>query len=92
MAEKAEPNNSMRTLVILLYELGAVAHDLIYAKNAPDDRARIANMTNAKANMADVLTQLRLLAEQLGINFDELWKEGEERFIERHEELKKGEI
>lgn len=84
------------TLVTLNREVGRVAHSLVYGfsakANKDDEEGAYAYLRFAETEMADVITQCRLLCEQLGWSYEKLLKMGEERYKERMQELKEKKI
>jgi len=73
---------------IICYESGDVLRDVIRIEDYPD----IANLylKQAQVSIGDVLAMSQLLCSKLGFNFDEVYKLGCERAIERCEEKLKG--
>ena len=93
---KKFPSNGRRantldhTLKVMMYELGYVARGLTYAEHSDyrkDSSSMRAHLQEARINAADLATQIRVLCDQLGWDWNELLTDGEERFTERMQEL-----
>lgn len=70
--------------------MGGLNRSIVYAERFRDDKkARIAYLANGKLALADILTQLYLLCQSVGWDFNELRKLGVEHLKERHEDFKK---
>lgn len=81
-----DPHTTLNA-AILAYEVG----DLIKcAVNAAMGGAR-GYQGEAKIAMADTITQLRLLAARLGLDFYDCARLGEDRYVERMAALSRGE-
>lgn len=87
------------TMTVMMYEMGAVAQNLIYAKRA-DEVSRRALHANALLELGDLLAQCAILSlkiqqETPGLNFapswDELVEVGRERQIDRMKRIIAGE-
>lgn len=82
-----------RRLNVLSYELGQAIRSAVYAlatkQGLEVERAHMANM---RIEIADLITQCRVLAQERSWEWDELLVDGEERFYERMTELRKGQI
>lgn len=95
MPEKAQPESPERTCLIMTYNLGYVVHEIVYGNNrktARDPTLVSVHFAEARLNLADLMTQCRLLAEQMGWDEQGLREDGEERFIHRMWELQEGVI
>lgn len=110
MPPEAKPESEERTCVVMQYELGAIARSLVYAEHALRElRSDVrrnqlvrAHYQEVRINLADLITQCRLLAEQVQDRASALpgdpidWglgtliQDGEERFQLRMEEIRKG--
>jgi len=75
-----------KTLNVALYELGNVAKAVTYAESRP----AVANayLADAKLELSDLITQCRILAEHLEVDFRQLVADGEDRFMERMKEVR----
>ena len=83
-------DNQFFRLAILAYEMGDLNRSMVYAERFKDDeKARIAYMANGKLALADALTQIYLLCQSVGWNFNELRKLGAEHLKERQEDFKR---
>lgn len=73
------------TVRILVQEIGRVMEQQNYR-----EEGRLVAYSNAllRTELSDVLTMTRLLIEQEGFDYEELLREGEEKFIERITERK----
>ena len=85
------------TCNIMTYELGAIVRSLIYADRhsggpAEDKDKERAYLGSARIDLADLILQCRLIAEQAGWDYAELIDDGEERFLERMKEWKDGKL
>ena len=78
--------------IVLQRELGLLTHAIHYGisskANKQDEREAYAYFAHAKTELSDVLTQCRLLCELMGWDYQELLEMGEERYLERMQELK----
>jgi hypothetical protein len=80
--EKSNPGEtSLETMAVLQYELGDLAKCFFYAKIRPWNKEGYER--EARTTMSDLLTQVRVVCEREGWNFDKLYELGEERMIER---------
>jgi len=69
MPAAAKPTDPLTTCNIMTYELGAVVNGLVYARHKRswgDLKGAASYTANARINLADLVTQCQLLAEQLG--------------------------
>lgn len=90
--KKNEPtsDNQFFRLAILAYEMGDLNRSIVYAERFKnDEKARIAHLANGKLALADALTQLHLLCQTVGWNFNELRKLGAQHLKERQEDFKR---
>lgn len=95
MPAAAKPEDPLRTTTIMTYELGSIIRALIYAKHEHSQGNVVsvnAYLTTARIGLADLITQARLLAEQMGWKWFELENDGEERFRERMKEIEGGKL
>lgn len=77
------PQTPEFTLRVLLYEIGSISKIMIYMELFGPS----GYLGDLRAECADALTMISLLAEQLGFeDLDELANEGLERFEERQRE------
>ena len=85
---KQRPPHPLYTTNIMTIELGWVVHGLVYSryKEEGSDMWR-AYRAESRKNLADLITQCRLLAEQCNWDYDELVIDGEETFRERMKEI-----
>lgn len=91
MPAQARPEDALHTCNIMTYELGAVVNGLVYAEHKRtwrDLKGVSIREANARINLADLITQCRLLAEQMNWPWPALMIDGEERFQERMQEIK----
>ncbi len=82
-------------LSVMMYQLGHLSHGLVYAEHSMDRKAKsTSNAYRAEARLAlcDLVTQCRLISEEQDWNWDIVVADGEERFRERMDELKRGDI
>ena len=88
------PRSINETLNILIYEVGAVARNVIHAQSQTDEAVARAQYADALAELSDLVTQVGLMYLQLigrvsmataGLysSFDELIQLGRERQLER---------
>ena len=74
------------TAAIYCYEVGDIMKSLLYSMRRKDlSKAYLAEATIA---LSDSITMSRLLAQQLGDDFETLVEIGEERYLERIAEVK----
>lgn len=92
MPPEAQPDNPIWTTSIMTYELGSLIHQLIHHKYTLDEKSKAIHLASARIELADLLTQVYVLAEQLGWKRLDLENDGMERFQERMNELRKGKI
>jgi len=90
MPAEAKPEDELHTCNIMTYELGAVVNSLVWAKHKRswgDTKGANARRESARVDLADLITQCRLLAEQMYWSWFELERDGQERFLERMKEI-----
>lgn len=95
MPAAARPEEPLRTTSVMTYELGEIISALIRAehKRAQGDISGMnAYLATARIGFADLRTQGRLLAEQMGWKLTEVENDGLERFQERMKEIADGTI
>lgn len=93
MPQQAQPEDELHTCNIMTYELGAVVNGLVYAKHKRswgDTKGANAREQSARINLADLVTQCKVLAEQMDWIWIALCNDGVERFGERMKELAEG--
>lgn len=76
---------------IATYELGYLIKGLLYAKRHQQAHQELdvkAYNAEARLGLTDLINVCRIIAEQLNLDFDELVADGEERFLERMEQVK----
>jgi len=89
----SKPDDPIWTTTIMTYELGSVIRALTKARNKlafGDAKGEKAYLAEAKIELADLLTQGFLLAEQMGWKRIDLEHDGYERFCQRMQEYKEG--
>lgn len=89
----AQPDNPIWTTTIMTYELGSLIRALVRARAKSawgDHKSEKAYLAEARIEAADLLTQLRFLAEQMGWKMIDLENDGQERFCERMDQLENG--
>jgi hypothetical protein len=75
----------------MTYELGGVVNGLIYARHKSswgDSKGAASYEASARINLADLVTQCQLLAEQKKWRWIDLCNDGNERFRERMKEIR----
>lgn len=77
--------NEFFRLSIILYELGDLAKNLVYAARFPDHAK--AHGEDAKLAMADLITMLHALCIEMGWDFEELRLLGLRRLANRYREF-----
>lgn len=80
---------------ILMQQLGNVGGDIIFYLRGIDGYMDDFDITRMKINLADATFQINLLCKELKLNPNELFKLGEERYLERKREFickNKGEL
>ena len=85
----AKPNDPIWTTTIMTYELGSVIRALTKARNKrafKDEKGERAYIAEARIELADMITQAYLLAEQMEWDIIDLENEGKARFEERMKE------
>lgn len=90
--KKDEPtsDNQFFRLAIITYEMGDLNRSIVYAERfRNDEKARTAYLANGKLALADLLTQLHLLCQTVGWDFNELRMLGAKHLNERQEDFKK---
>jgi len=86
MPKQARPSDPIWTTSVMTRELGRVIEGLMYAhhkRSWGDDKGVRIREADARINLADLITQCRVLAEQMSWPWLTLLKDGEERFLER---------
>lgn len=90
---KSDPSTPLKTTSIMTYELGSVIKALVYAEHSQlEEDTRKAYVVSAYLDFVDLITQARILAEQLDWDWSIAVSFGEERFDERMQELREGTI
>lgn len=79
-----------KTITVIARECGQLATAILYG-NLQTERDP-AYVAEAKMAVADLFTQCRILAELLDADWEQLVRLGEERFLERAEERKRGQL
>jgi hypothetical protein len=74
-------------LSVIAYELGDLHRDIVFMVRFPSEKA--AHLANAKLSLADLMTQLTLLCDELGFDEDEIRSLGWEHLKERYNEFKR---
>jgi len=90
---EAGPDDPLWTTTIMTYELGSVVRALVRRRvklTYGDDKGARAYEAEAKIELADLLTQVYVLAEQMGWKRIDLENDGKERFEERMREIEEG--
>ena len=86
---KYRPDDPMFTFVVMTWELGSICRQYVRAQHYFTADRKLSNTYKAECRMAlaDLITQCRLLAEELNHNWDDLVKDGEEAFKERMKDI-----
>jgi len=80
-----------KTVTVMLFELGDIAKCVFYGLlDQREDRVDRVYEKEARVALADLVTQCRIAADLLGIDFAEAIRTGEERFLERLENYEVG--
>lgn len=90
MPEAAQPEDPIWTTSIMTYELGGVVQGLVYARHKRswgDEESANAREKSARINLADLIVQCQVLAEQMRWPWMDLENDGMERFLERMAEI-----
>lgn len=90
--KKDEPSsdNIFRRLAIIGYEYGFVQRHLTYAEIfKEDEKERRIQLTSAKLELADLITQINMLCITMEWDYEELRKLGVKHLEERHEDFKR---
>ena len=93
MPYEAKPDSTERTINVMCYELGSLSKSLVYAEHKAsmgNTAGSLAYTANARIELADLITQCYLLAEQMGWKWIDLENDGRERFRQRMEEIEEG--
>ena len=72
---------------ILMRQLGNVGGDIVFYLRGIDGYMDDFDITALKINLADAMFQINLLCKELKLNPDEVFKMGEERYMERKQEF-----
>ena len=80
---KHRPDTPEATFIVMMWELGGLCRSYQRAMLHSDDVIRRSYLAEARMSLADLITQCKLLAEQLGYDWGGLVKDGEEAFVER---------
>ena len=80
--------NPIKIAGIVCYEAGDVLRDVVRIEDYPDLQKLY--LKQAKVSLGDVLAMSQLLCGMLGLNFDEVYKEGCQRAIDRCKEKLEG--
>lgn len=87
IANSANPQTPSQTLRVLTYEIGKVNEHFHRAEVYPSERNLY--MGDMKGEVADSVSMLRMFCEHYGWNFEEIMKLGEERYLEKQEDLRR---
>jgi len=83
-----EPETSLSARInIITYEWGLSVKSLLYMQRFPQDKN--AHLSNAKLELADLLTQLDILINDLDLDRQELLRLGRKHLSERYKEFEK---
>lgn len=72
---------------ILMRQLGNVGGDIVFYLRGIDGYLDEFDITRMKINLADAMFQINLLCKDLRLNPDDIFKMGEERYLERKAEF-----
>lgn len=72
---------------ILMRQLGNVGGDIVFYLRGIDGYLDKFDITRMKINLADAMFQVNLLCKDLGLNPDDVFKMGEDRYLERKQEF-----
>lgn len=87
--ESANDQSKEDTLLVATYELGKIIQCHHYSKRFGIDRIeKMGYKAYGKTEMADLISMLRMYCEQQEWDYNELLKIGEERYVERMDDLK----
>lgn len=89
------PDDPLYTTNVMTYELGALVKCLLYARHQGTlghVLERKAYLKEAEHKLGSLVTQARLLAEELAWSWTDLLEDGKATFIDRMEELRKDRI
>jgi hypothetical protein len=87
--ESANDQTPEETLLVCTYELGKVIECQHYEKRYGEDRLiQKGYKTFGRTEMSDLISMLRMYCEQRDWDFEELISLGEERYLERMQDLK----
>lgn len=82
---KEKKNTTEGRLNIMTYELGKTVHSVYYALRFPDNKN--VHLKEAKLELGDLITQIHMLCQELGFEFDDVRSLGLEHIKERYEEF-----
>lgn len=82
---KEKKNTTEGRMNIITYELGKAVHSIFYALRFPNDKK--VHLKEAKLELGDLITQINMLCQELGLNFDEVRNLGLEHIKERYIEF-----
>ncbi len=77
--------------IILSYELGYLNRELFYASFTNGDLKK-GHLLYAGSELSDLITQAHVLAEMLGLDWEQLQSDGAERFLDKMIRLKRGDV
>lgn len=88
---KYRPDDPMYTFVVMTGELGSLCKQYIRSQHyyISDRKMSAAYMAECRQALADLITQCRLLVEELSLDWDGLIRDGEEAFRERMKDIVK---
>lgn len=93
MPPEAKPGDPFWTTNIMTYELGSLIRALVRRHikvSQHDEKGANSYLQEARIELADLITQCRVLAEEMGWKWFELKIDGHERFVERMQEIRAG--
>lgn len=83
---KHRPDDPMYTFVVMTWELGNICRSYVRANHKGSSEAK-AYLQEGRMALADLVTQCRLLAEEMDLDWDGLVTDGEEAFLERMKDI-----
>ncbi len=82
---KEKKNTIEGRLNIVTYELGKAVHSIYYSLRFPNDKN--VHLKEAKLELGDLITQINMLCQELGFEFDDVRSLGLEHIKERYEDF-----
>lgn len=85
LRSKEKKNTIEGRLCILSYELGRAINSIYYSIRFPNDKST--HLKLARIEVGDLITQIQVLCQELGWDFEEVRREGLQHTEERYQDF-----